>query len=316
MGSLKTTAFAGAVLAVALAGTTGVASAADLRGPIPMGLPPAPMAAPIVEASGWYLRGDIGVGQLDARDFRYTDNPAGISFSSKDFQSQVFGGVGIGYQVNSWLRFDVTGEYRGKTGFSVHDTFSNPPADCSNLYGQTAGYATCRNFGSNVNRGTVSSMVLLANAYLDLGTWYGLTPFIGGGVGVTQNKVAGITDSGSATNLVTDSIVAGNIGVRATNATFGTAADGTKTNFAWAAMAGVGYEVTPNLKLELGYRYLNLGKISTGTYACANGCGGAVYALEAKTLDAHEFRFGMRWMLGGATYAAAPPPAYPLIKKF
>ena len=33
------------------------------------------------------------------------------------------------------------------------------------------------------------------------------------------------------------------------------------TNFAWALMAGLDFNVTQNLKLELGYRYLNMGKI-------------------------------------------------------
>ncbi len=311
MGSLKPIALAGALLT----GMTALASAADLRGPLPMALPPAPIAAPVVESSGWYLRGDIGVAALDARDLSYSDKPANLTFGNKDFQAQMFGGVGIGYQFNSWLRFDVTGEFRGRSGFTINDRYSNPPADCSNLYAQAAGYATCSNFGENTNRGNVSSMVLLANAYLDLGTWYGLTPFIGAGVGVAQNKVSGVTDNGFATNLVTASADPANVGFSATSSAYGTAGNGTKTNFAWAAMAGVGYDVAQNLKLELGYRYLNLGKITTGNYSCAAPC--APYSLGAKTLDAHEFRFGMRWMLGGPTYAAAPPPAaYPVVKKF
>ncbi len=311
MGSLKTIALAGALMT----GMTAVASAADLRGPLPMPLPPAPVAVPVVESSGWYLRGDIGVGAVDAHGLRYSDNPANLTFGGKDFQSQMFGGIGVGYQFNSWLRFDLTGEFRGKSGFSINDAYSNPPADCSGLYARPAGYATCRNYGANTNRGHVSSMVLLANAYLDLGTWYGLTPFVGAGVGLAQNKVSGVTDTGYATNLVTASADPVNVGFAATSAVYGTAGNATKTNFAWAAMAGVGYEVAQNLKLELGYRYLNLGKMQTGTYSCANPCN--PYNLQAKTLDAHEFRFGMRWMLGGPSYAAAPAPmGYPVVKKF
>jgi opacity protein-like surface antigen len=318
MGSLKTLALAGAVFA----GATAVASAADLRYPQPVGLPPAPHAAPIAEASGWYLRGDIGIGALDARNFEYSDRPAGLSFENKDFQQQIFGGIGIGYQVNSWLRFDVTGEYRGKTGFSARDRYSVGGLDCGNLYAQPPGSVTCTNSGSNNIRGSVSSMVFLANAYLDLGTWYGLTPFVGVGVGVAQNKVTGISDQGFATNTVTASTFIGApVGASATNATFGSSANGTKSNFAYAVMAGVAYDVTQNVKLELAYRYLNLGKLTTGTFSCAGGCG-ATYSLGAKSLDAHEFKLGMRWMLGGPSYAAAPAPlAYPVepprvVKKF
>jgi opacity protein-like surface antigen len=75
--------------------------------------------------------------------------------------------------------------------------------------------------------------------------------------------------------------------------------------------------VTPNYKVELGYRYLNLGKMTTGTFSCAGGCTGS-YTLAAKNLDSHEFRLGMRWMLGGPSHAApvhAPAP-YSVVKKF
>ncbi len=75
MGSLKTIALAGALLT----GMTTLASAADLRGPLPMVLPPAPIAAPVVEQSGWYLRGDIGVAAVDARELSYSDKPANLT---------------------------------------------------------------------------------------------------------------------------------------------------------------------------------------------------------------------------------------------
>ena len=76
----------------------------------------------------------------------------------------------------------------------------------------------------------------MANGYFDLGTWYCITPFVGGGVGIAAHKFAGLTDSGG-----------------------GVATDATPTNFAWAVMAGLALNVTPNLKIELGYRYLDMG---------------------------------------------------------
>jgi opacity protein-like surface antigen len=308
MGSLKTLAMAGVVLA----GATGVAAAADLRGPAPIGLPPPPVATPIAEASGWYLRGDIGVASLNSGRYNYSDNPAGITFHGKDFQHQIFGGIGVGYQFNSWLRFDVTGEYRGKTGFSVSDSFSgrNVGVDCT---GAVNPLQDCGFTGGNRNTGSISSMVFLANAYLDLGTWHGLTPFIGVGLGIAQNTVSGLSDQGYATNTVfntgTNVVVA-----TATNPTYGYAANGTKSSFAYALMAGLGYDVTPNYKVELGYRYLNLGKFQSGTYTCAGGCA-ATYSLQGRSLDAHEFRLGMRWMLGGPAPAPMPYPVH-VTKKF
>jgi opacity protein-like surface antigen len=88
-----------------------------------------------------------------------------------------------------------------------------------------------------------------------------------------------------------------------------------KTNFAWAVMAGLAYDVNERLKLELGYRYINMGDLKG-----MNGCGNPTCGIIGlKDVDAHEFRIGMRWMLGGPTYAAAPPPMpYPahVTKKF
>jgi opacity protein-like surface antigen len=300
MGSLKTLALAGAVFA----GATAVASAADLRYPQPVGLPPAPHAAPIAEASGWYLRGDIGIGALNSGKYNYSDNPSGVVLKDKDFGAQFFGGIGAGYQFNSWLRFDVTGEYRGNAKFGVRDHYS---FDCS-----TALQPNCVNVGQNDIRGKISSMVLLANAYLDLGTWHGLTPFIGAGVGMTQNRTSGGTDKGM--NFSYSSLTGVPYTGYGTSST--TVANGTKSGLAYALMAGVSADVSPNLKLEAAYRYLNLGKYQTGTFAC----GGCDYTLQGRSLDSHEFKLGLRWMLGGVSYSPAPT-AYPVepprvVKKF
>jgi opacity protein-like surface antigen len=316
MGMLKTLALAGAATIVASV----TASAADL-GPPPMPLPPPPMMAPGIEASGWYLRGDIGVGAIDATKFKYSDNAPGFAFDNKDFQHQVFGGIGVGYQFNSWLRFDVTGEYRGKTGWGIRDSYTGSAFNCSSFYvGAPVGSVFCRPTGSNNIKANISSMVLMANAYLDLGTWNGLTPFVGVGLGMTQNKVTGVSDNGFATNTVSASTFLGApVGSSATSNTFGTAANGSKSNVAWALMAGVAYDVTPNAKVEFGYRYLNLGKIETGNFSCSGGCAG-IYSLGAKTLDSHEFKVGMRWHFGAVGYAPSPaeyPVAEPrMIKKF
>ncbi len=298
MGSLKTLALAGAVFA----GATAVASAADLGHP-PIGLPPPPIAAPMAEVSGWYLRGDIGIGALDSGKYNYSDYPAGVIFADKHHGAQMFGGIGAGYQFNSWLRFDVTGEYRGASRFGVRDQYS---LNCSTIL-----QPNCVNVGQNDVRSKISSMVALANIYLDLGTWAGLTPFIGAGIGMTQNRTSGGTDKGM------------NFSFNSTNgapyAGYGTStstmASGSKTGIAYALMAGVSADVSQNLKLEAGYRYLNMGKYQTGVF----GCGGCNYTLQGRDLDAHEFKLGLRWMLGGPNYAAAPM-AYPveprLIKKF
>src|SRR6202022_485454 len=82
-------------------------------------MPPPPMYAPppVEDFGGWYLRGDIGfsnqrVNSLDTPGYHdpgITVPPTiGLGFDS----AGIFG-LGVGYRFNSWLRVDVTGEFRG-----------------------------------------------------------------------------------------------------------------------------------------------------------------------------------------------------------
>ena len=90
--------------------------------------------------------------------------------------------MGVGYEWNSWFRFDVTGEYRTKAAFKATGRFTEFCAGGGNCF--------------DVNTGNFSSAVFLANAYVDLGTWWCLTPFIGAGVGGARNMITGVQDLG------------------------------------------------------------------------------------------------------------------------
>jgi opacity protein-like surface antigen len=311
MCSLKTFALAGAVMI----GATAVASSADL-GPPPMGLPTAPYAAPMAEASGWYLRGDIGVGILDGKpeivDTTGFVSPTVVKGHNPNFGNAGLIGVGVGYQYNSWLRGDITVDYRTKADVKFGDKACSGPG--GNVAGTTCAVPTlgATNFFDAYN-GKVSSLAVLANGYVDLGTWNGLTPYLGAGVGFASIKASGFTDTGwSQSAAVANAPVFSSYPVYYS--------DKTKTNFAWAVMAGVGYDVSSNLKLELGYRYLNMGSLNGAAPICPNATCGNVNVAK---LDSHEFKLGMRWMLGGPSYApsqAPAPMAYPveprMVKKF
>src|SRR6266851_5333065 len=89
------------------------ALAADLPPPAPMYQPP-PVAyqpAPAV-SSGWYLRGDVGVGIQSFGDFPHSQTnsafvwPASWTIVQKNIQDTAIFGGGIGYELNNWLRFD------------------------------------------------------------------------------------------------------------------------------------------------------------------------------------------------------------------
>jgi opacity protein-like surface antigen len=282
------------------------AVAADLLPPAPAlePLPPAP-----VEFNGWYLRGDVGLGANAATADMATSpnpllgtNPGNLPYSAS--ASQTFNNTtisasgmfdfGVGYQFNQWLRGDVTLEYRGGGHFQSLYTLNDPTPP-------TTQYA-------DFYRADTSSLVGLINAYVDMGTWYGVTPFVGAGVGFARNTLSGFTDQGFGYYQGNPLGAAG-----------GYFSDGTSNNFAWALMTGLDFNVTPNLKLELGYRYLDYGKITTGSSHCLNGvggfgCSGGAYTVySTNTLASNDFRLGLRWMIGEAP---AYPPEAPLVRKY
>ena len=136
--------------------------------------------------------------------------------------------------------------------------------------------------------GSIRSVVVLANGYIDLGTWNCLTPFIGAGVGVAFNQLADFVDTGFAAS--------GGSGI-GTNPT--------ETHLAWALHAGVSYAVTQNFSVELAYRYLNYGSI-TDTVHCLGSCSADSFKWD--NLSSNDLMLGMRWRFPPATGIVVPPP--------
>ncbi|HEX3441464.1 MAG TPA: outer membrane beta-barrel protein [Pseudolabrys sp.] len=215
-----------------LTGGTASAMAADMPD-----LPPPPLLPPrLIDTNvGWYLRGDVGYGwgvMGSAQSPAPFPNPADNSFGSG-----FVGGVGAGIKTQ-WLRTDVTIDYTAPLKYQ----------------------------GSVVSSGDttakVDAVTALFNGYLDLGTWYSATPYIGAGVGAARLH---------ATDYA---------------APFASGTSDTQWQLAWALMAGFGYAVAPNLMVDLGYRYLNFGDLTVGSDAGAT---------TLKNLAAHEVRVGVRW---------------------
>jgi opacity protein-like surface antigen len=281
MNSFKLRASLAGLLAL---GASAAAQAADLPAPH------MPMPAPVEFAGGWYLRGDVGVSSYDADKF---NNPAitGPTYYGQDFGSGSFAGAGVGYQFSNWFRADVTGEYRFSTGFRVLDREHY----FNGSYGIT---------GHEKTKGEFDAGVFMVNGYFDLGTWYGITPFVGAGVGYARLSMHGFETS--TLNIYDDPTIG-------TGVSGGTIRDSHKGNLAWALHAGLAYDVTPNVKLELAYRYLNLGDATTGAVDCF--CGTTYQGYKVKELASHDFKVGMRWMFGGPV---AQPVSYdaPIIRKY
>ena len=310
MGAFKALTLASAMV-LANAGAT---FAADLLPPPP----PEPVLIADPDFSGWYIRGDVGVGinSLKMRASTFTAyNPLDPKNDVKRDQASLgdstFLRLGVGYQINNWFRADVTGEYRTSSIFHSIESFKNTSNFAAT--GIQDPLTTGPNFGScgqvvNLDHpvgvqnaldgltaqdrcydkytSSVRSAVLMANGYVDLGTWYNLTPYVGAGIGAVNHRWSGLTDQG------------GN------NTGFGFAKSSSQTNLAWALMTGVAYSVTPNLKLELGYRYLNMGGINSKAIICSVAPTPPACHLEVQhaKLSSSDIHIGMRWLISANSY--------------
>jgi opacity protein-like surface antigen len=79
-------------------------------------------------------------------------------------------------------------------------------------------------------QGGVETIFVMANAFVDIDTGTALTPYLGAGVGV---GFVDVNFSPSAVTIIDD----------------------TSTEFAWQAMAGAAYQVSPSTEFYVGYRY-------------------------------------------------------------
>lgn len=230
----------------------------------------------------FYVRGDVGVARNTSATFSQQDlADNGGTFLSQSMGDTVLIGAGFGWQFNNRFRIDLTGEYRSKTTIKALDNITAATVDPPGVLQANTLY-----------QGNVSSYVGLINGYFDIVKWRGFTPYVGAGVGIASTSLTGLTTISSAS--LTDDAT----GAQILQVTHGYAADRTKTGLAWALMAGTSYDLSPNSKLDLGYRYLNLGSDIAASNLINCACGTEGSPLKIADVDAHEFRLGIRWLLG------------------
>jgi opacity protein-like surface antigen len=193
--------------------------------------------------SGWYLRGDVG--------YRWNSGgPSSSNVTSEKYSTSFDGTFGFGWKYQ-WFRADLTFDYAGPTRVSATTTAATIQPQFT---------------------AKISSQTVLANGYIDFGTWGGFTPYVGAGVGIARLKSVNYVDT-------TDSPSTNTLG------------QGSQQNFAWAAMAGVAYQVTQNWLIDVGYRHLELGSVPS-----SNGAGGLTTAAVFKGQSSNEARIGFRYL--------------------
>lgn len=306
--ALKAGAASTALLLAAIAAAP--ADAADLGGSIKDGyVAPMPVSAP---AGPCYFRGDLGYSwsksptvkwpvHNDTYTTTYDDaNPWGVtSFSSVyvgDTVSDVSlsntwlaeGGVGCSFGGSRGWRIEGVLGYHGKrdlTGepmpYTVDHVYidnrttppSPPPPDTHGGGG-----------GTDPLHSNLKTYTAMINVYKDFGNHGGFIPYVGAGMGVAYNMMDEVYFTGNP--FLVNRIHGKN-----------------DISFAWALMAGVGYQISDRAILDFGYRYIDMGSASTERH---DNAGFVNPRITVDDIAAHEIKVGLRYHFGGSDCCAMP----------
>ncbi len=236
-----------------------------------------PSVPPPMQIGGsWYLRGDIGVtNQSVGSLFNVLDATAlTLDTAFKDFSPAPLVAVGFGQKINDHFRWDVTGEYRAPSDFSGFQTYTDADPALN---------------GTDAYTAKKTELTFLANAYWDITTWRGITPFVGAGIGTSYNTISGFTD----VNTPQSGLAYGG--------------NASEWSLAWALYAGLAYQVTPNLTIEAAYRYINLGNAHSGDLIASDGTNAIYNPEEFRGLTSQDFKVGFRWYFDAPQHSYYPP---------
>lgn len=229
-----------------------------------------------------YLRIDGAFAFQDIGGLRQDDLiDQGGGFVSEDLGSAGIIGVGVGVRISPAVRLDLTGEYRTRADLRAHDHLAVELVDPDGLLDANTSYDT--EYGAWVG---------LANLYVDLPSVQHATPYVGAGIGFARNSFSGVRTLTEArfADAATGAALAQDIE--------GSGPGSSETSLAWAVMAGVSIDAGAFGLLDIGYRYIDLGRkasVTSGMLECS--CGAIGSPLVGDDPSAHEIRIGVRWEL-------------------
>ncbi|MEM6711738.1 MAG: outer membrane beta-barrel protein [Pseudomonadota bacterium] len=260
MGKLSQSLFIGTIASTFVSGAV---LAADLSPP------PVSYFEPVIEqkfGGNLYLRGFVGFTNQEVDEFdpsRLAANPpARLEILHAEFESGGLVGGAVGYQFNQYFRADISAEYRMRTAFDGLDRFD---ISGDGTFDQTNDYSADK-----------SEFVVLANAFVDLGQYEKISPYIGAGIGASYTTIHDLVDVNEVTTGVAFADSNG------------------EWDLAWALYAGLGFEVNDHLTLDLGYRFLSIGDAESGDVDPFDG-GSVVSPVLFNDIYSHDVTFGVRY---------------------
>ena len=235
----------------------------------------------------------------------YVQLGAGMTFSSNsnDLESDTAYPVTFDgeYALDAGLSlYGASGWYLGQ-GFRTEVEFARRQQDVTAIIGQSpSGAGTYAGFPSNDSLGDITVQTLTVNSYKEfpLVDDSSISAYLGIGAGVAQLR--GDFDNYDVA-LATPST---GVGSATFNKIF---IDDIQYTAAYQAMAGMTFDFTDNMELDVRYRYLQ-----TGDYEFEGVVNDAATGDLASNYIAHEVLAGLRWSFGGAApiVPVTPQPQY------
>ena len=251
------------------------------------------MAAPSIasadDTEGWYLRGNAGYGVHTDVDLT-GDIVSGQHGNGLQSEGNVAGSLGLGYDFGNNWRLELD----GASLWTDFGSISQIPS-------------TSAKFRTN------SAMLNAIYDFDDFGRW---EPYVGAGIGlveakanlVAQDFLSPLTVANpaclGARSLLVNRDPGGRIQPEAC------AVNDSDTSLGYQLLAGLGYDISDNLKWDTHYRYLDAGSFDFDGIR-TNGISGSTNALNvaAAGLGAHSLMTGFRYLFGQQKAAPIPAPA-------
>lgn len=231
-----------------------------------------------VDANGIADGDTNGDGIIDAGEVSYEF--AGSTISGADLENTWLAEVGMGCGSGSrGLRAEVMVGFRGKRDFD-----GEPSIYQGSLIGTPTGVAPPPVTEDPIHS-SLKTTTLMLNAYYDLGKFGRFVPYVGAGIGAAYHQLDDIsfTNNPALTNQIH-----GNNDLA----------------FAWSLMAGVGVQLTDRAILDVGYRYIDMGSITSQRSDTGFNVNPAV---KLDDITAHEIKVGLRYHFGTGNCCDAMP---------
>jgi OmpA-OmpF porin, OOP family len=214
---------------------------------------------------GAYIRGDLG--WSSAKDAELADKDFdldGFIFNSAGTGPGTVNDIGSGWLLGIGAGARISDMFRGDIVYTYRGGYELDDTD-------QAGNA----FGADIHSHSV-----MANLYWDIPlAMTGFAPFVGAGIGWAGNTMDKVVTTDGGTFFLPE---------------------GSTSNLAWQAMAGVAFTVSPQTTIDLFYRYFDGGDLQTeeGIAVASGGGSAGLYTGARGELVAHEIVVSLRFSFG------------------